>query len=60
MGGGSFFIRRDVPPGVDTWISLRGVEGAKNGDLSTALLGAIIVIMLLLLRCVGKLLCLLD
>ena len=48
VGGGSFFIRRDVPPGVDTWISLRGVEGAKNGDLSIALLGAIVIIMLLL------------
>ena len=49
VGGGSFFMRRDVPPGVDTWISLRGVEGAKNGDLSIALLGAIVIIMLLLL-----------
>lgn len=28
----SFLISLEVPPGVLTWISLRGVEGAKNGE----------------------------
>jgi len=31
--GDSFFIRREVPPGVEILTSLRGVEGAKKGDL---------------------------
>lgn len=29
----SFLMSLDVPPGVDTWTSLRGVEGAKKGEL---------------------------
>ena len=28
----SFLIRREVPPGVETLTSLRGVEGAKKGE----------------------------
>ena len=33
--GVSFFTNREVPPGVETWTSFRGVEGAKKGDLGT-------------------------
>lgn len=28
----AFLIRREVPPGVETLTSLRGVEGAKKGE----------------------------
>ena len=28
----SFLILRVVPPGVEIWMSLRGVDGAKKGD----------------------------
>lgn len=40
--GGSFLTRRDVPPGVETWTSFRGVDGAKKGDLGG--LGAMMVV----------------
>ncbi len=28
----SFLTSREVPPGVEIWTSLRGVEGAKKGE----------------------------
>jgi len=39
--GDAFFMSRDVPPGVETWTSLRGVEGWRKGDLgaSSAMIG---------------------
>lgn len=42
----SFLINLLEPPGVETWTSLRGVEGAKKGDvvwLSFFGLGAMVV-----------------
>ena len=39
--GSAFLTDRLVPPGVETWTTFRGVDGAKNGESGTAF-GAIV------------------